>query len=173
MSLQSDLSTEREQHANARRDLEHARSIIQPAAGARRELEGAFLLLHPPPSSSPVVHAHTHERILIRRLLPPGLFRRERVALERASRERVAKAEDSAALQAEEMLSQESELLLLQRKAQDQEKGVMQLEIDRLSRVVFELRAEKELSEAEAEHLRTELKRAAAERVARDRKRVL
>ena len=40
LAAQSELVAEREQHANARRELEHARSIIQTAAGARRELEG-------------------------------------------------------------------------------------------------------------------------------------
>mmetsp|Transcript_6490 Transcript_6490/g.8033 ORF Transcript_6490/g.8033 Transcript_6490/m.8033 type:complete len:81 (+) Transcript_6490:426-668(+) len=41
----------------------------------------------------------------------------------------------------------------------------MQTEIDRLGRLVFELRAEKNIYESEAAHLRKELKRAAEERV--------
>ena len=41
----------------------------------------------------------------------------------------------------------------------------MQIEIDRLSKLAFELRTEKNMNEAEARHLRDELSRAAEERV--------
>ena len=140
-------------------------SRLQPERGASSKVghEGHETL--PPDPTFPALTSTTHLDTSA-----PGLCRRQREAVERAARERVAQAEDSAALQKEEVLSQEFELLLLQRKAQDQEKDVMQLEVDRLSRLVFELRTEKNLSEAEAQHLRSELKRSAQERVARDRK---
>lgn len=87
--------------------------------------------------------------------------RRQRQAVEQAARQRVAEAHSQVALQHEELLSQEFELLTLQRNAAEQEKDSAHLELNRLSRLVHDIRAEKNARESECSALRAELRRAA------------
>ena len=86
---------------------------------------------------------------------------RERGAVEAAARERLGEAAARLLLEREDAASEESELWALQRKAFEEEKELMKLEIDGLSRSILELRNERTMFDEEATALREELKRAA------------
>jgi chromosome segregation ATPase len=86
-------------------------------------------------------------------------FQREREAIEKAARQRVAEAHERSSLQQMDVLSQDSELFRMQEKVGEQDRALMKLEIDELSRSVISLVNEKKALDEDTKHLRTELRR--------------
>lgn len=87
--------------------------------------------------------------------------RQERTAVEREAAEHVSRAEERAAMRAEEGFARGLELARMAKEAGEEKATTSSVELDRLGKALFASRAELAGSEARVQSLRQELERAA------------